>query len=197
MPLNDGRILIEGAEILYRNFTGVEGEYNPPGSRNFCVVLPPDLEEQLKADGWNVRYEKVREDGSGGRPYLPVQIGYKIRPPRVQMISYKSTPRGRIKMRTEVPEKLLGLLDWVDIANADVSVNPSRWNKNGRTGIKAYLKALYLTVADDYLEQKYADVEEYVIDGEEARLELTMTPHEDEFLDLESEYVDEPRQIGR
>lgn len=140
-------VLIEDAELIYRNFSGREGPYNLPGSRNFCVVLDPVIADQLVADGWNVRLTKVQEEGDDGRPYLPVQIGYKIRPPRVVLI----TSRGR----TTLDESMIEILDWVDIRTADLIANPSHWDVGGKSGIKAYLKTLFVTIEEDYLEQKY------------------------------------------
>lgn len=198
MARNEGIVTLEDAEFFVRNFTGIEREYNPAGSRNFCVFIDDDLANTLRQDGWNVKLTKDRGDGEPRRAYLPVAIGYNIRPPRIVMISYKPSAGGRVKMRTEVPEALLGLLDWVDVENLDMTIRGSRWEKGGNGGVKAYVRSLYLTVADDALEQKYGDIEEYHIDPSEPMLQLTEAPHdEDDIMDLDSVYEDEPRQIGR
>jgi hypothetical protein len=55
-------IVIEGARIGFRNFSGKEGQYNPPGRRNFCVFLDDDLAKTLEEDGWNVRWLQPKED---------------------------------------------------------------------------------------------------------------------------------------
>jgi len=156
-------VMFEGARIIFRNFEGKEGLYNREGDRNFSVILDPAIGDQMKEDGWNVKKPQPREDGETRDPYLQVSVSFKNRPPRIVMI----TSRGR----TDVPEDLLPVLDWVDIANVDLIVNPYQWSVNGRNGVKAYLKSIYITIQEDALELKYADVQE--IQGSNSMLEYT------------------------
>ena len=39
MPKNDNTVLMEGVQIIFRNFAGREGQYNREGDRNFAVLL--------------------------------------------------------------------------------------------------------------------------------------------------------------
>lgn len=152
MPPNDHTLVIENARIIFRNFAGREGMYNREGDRNFCVLLDPPVAEQMAQDGWNIKTLKPREDGDEPQPYVQVSVGYKIRPPRVVII----TSRGR----TDVSEFELEVLDWVDIRNVDLIIRPYEWSVNGKNGVKAYLKSLFITIEEDALELKYADVPE-------------------------------------
>ncbi len=38
MPANDNTVLMEGVRIIFRNFSGKEGQYNREGDRNFAVA---------------------------------------------------------------------------------------------------------------------------------------------------------------
>lgn len=158
MTQNDGTLLQENAEIVFRNFAGREGMYNAEGDRNFCLILDAKTAEEMVADGWNVKFLKPREEGEDPTPYIQVSLKYrgrngaKVKPPRTVLI----TSRGR----TDLTEDEVELLDLIDIANVDLIVRPYQWAVNGKTGTKAYLKSLFITMQEDALEMKYADVPE-------------------------------------
>jgi hypothetical protein len=158
MPNPQNVVTIEGARLIFRNFAGKEGQYNREGDRNFGVILPPDVAEAMAADGWNVKYLRPREEDEDEveTPWMAVSVNFeKGKPPKIQMI----TERGR----TALDEHTVDQLDWVDIATdekgepkVDLIVRPYAWDVSGRQGIKAYLQTLYITIEEDYLEQKYA-----------------------------------------
>ena len=49
MPDFAKTFIVEDARIIFRNFSGKEGQYNREGDRNFAVVLPPDIAQQMLA----------------------------------------------------------------------------------------------------------------------------------------------------
>lgn len=64
-------LLLENARLVFCNFEGRKGPYNPEGARSFCVILEEKEAEKLAADGWNVKVIR----GPGERPsYLPIHI---------------------------------------------------------------------------------------------------------------------------
>lgn len=146
----DGTLIMEDARIVFRNFAGAEGMYNREGDRNFCVLLEDDLAADMLADGWNIKRLKPREGEENGTAYIQVSVGFKGRPPRMVMI----TSKGRV----DLDEESCILLDWADIDKVDLIIRPYHWNVNGRTGVKAYLKSIFVVIHEDYLELKYADV---------------------------------------
>lgn len=147
-----GPLTIKDARIIFRNFEGREGQYNREGDRNFAVVLDQAQAEILAEDGWNVKFPQPREDGEIRDPYMQVSVSFKNRPPTIVMI----TSRGR----TNLTEGNCVLLDWAEIAMVDMIVHPYEWTVGGRTGVKAYLRSIYVTIREDELELKYADVPE-------------------------------------
>ena len=146
----DGTVVIEDAHIIFKNFTGKEGKFNREGDRNFTVVLPWNLAEVMLEDGWNVRTLDPREEGDEPRSVIHVTVGFKGRPPRIVQI----TSRGR----TDLGEDECEILDWVDIQKVDLIIRPYTWEVNGKTGVKAYLKSIFVTINEDPLEVKYAEL---------------------------------------
>ena len=185
MPQNDGTLTVEDARILFRNFAGKEGMYNREGDRNFCLLLEPDLAAEMQKDGWNIKTLRAREEGDEPQPYIQVSVSYKNRPPRIMII----TSRGR----TPIAEDMVEMLDWVDIKSVDMIIRPYHWNVSGKTGIKAYMQSIYITILEDALEQKYADVPYAELEGNgTAELESGSGPLE---LNRGSEEYDETNDI--
>lgn len=152
----DRSILVENARIVQRNFAGKAGRYNSEGTRNFNLIIDeethPGLEDQLKREGWNVKYFKVQEEGDEPQPFLPVEVKFEYRPPMIVML----TSRGR----TILGEEEVSLLDSVDIEVVDLIVRPYDWEVNEKSGIKAYLQSLFITIREDALQRKYANIED-------------------------------------
>lgn len=154
MPRQDNTVLMEGVRIIFRNFSGKEGQYNREGDRNFAVLLDEKTAASMAEDNWNVKWLRPRVDEDGAeesQAYLPISVNFKGRPPRIVLI----TSRGR----TNLDESQVETLDWVDILNVDLIVRPYEWNVNGKTGVKAYLQSIYVTIEEDPLELKYSDLE--------------------------------------
>ncbi len=144
---------VQGSAIKWRNFEGKAGKFNAEGDRNFCLLIDPDSADVLQSEGFNIRYLKPREDGDVPVPYLPVKVAYgKGRPPKIVMV----TKRGK----TDLDEDTVKLLDWSEIEKADIAINPYEYDVQGRRGIKAYLKTMYVTIQEDDFEDRYYDVPE-------------------------------------
>lgn len=148
MPDERMTFMVEDAEIFFRNFSGIENPYNKLGDRNFGVFLDSQLAKQMLNDGWNVKYTKPREEGDEIRPFISIKVKYKIRPPRITMITSTA--------RTSLTEESVGVLDWADIQACDIIAVASNWTMGDKSGIAAYLQTMFVTVQEDALEAKYA-----------------------------------------
>lgn len=153
MPPQDNTVIMEGVRIIFRNFSGKEGQYNREGDRNFAVLLDDNIATAMAEDNWNVKWLKPREGEEDETPqaYLPVSVNFKGRPPRIVLV----TSRGR----TNLDESSIEMLDWADILNVDLIVRPYEWIVNDKSGIKAYLQSIYVTIEEDPLEIKYSEVD--------------------------------------
>lgn len=141
-------IIINGAKIFFKNFAGKESQYNAEGNRNFCVKIDNDLAEKLEADGWKVKYTKPRDEEDIPEPYLQINVSYRRKAPKIVCIEGNR--------RQEFDESRVDMLDWMDLSNTDLRINGSHWEFAGKTGIKGYLDAMYITLEEDELDKKYS-----------------------------------------
>ena len=140
-------IVVENARLIFKNFAGEESKFNRAGNRNFCVILDGDSAEDLRQMGWNVKALRPREDEDEPTYYLQVTVAFGNFPPKVIMISSKT--------KTVLDEESIDTLDYAEIANVDLIIRPYHWEVNGKEGIKAYLKTMYVTIEQDVFAGKY------------------------------------------
>lgn len=143
-------MVLRDVRLIWRNFTGTEGKMNAAGSRNFSVVLDPEIATAMRADGWNVKTKPARDETEDELNTVQVQVSYKTRPPKICLISSKG--------RTYLGEGEVDMLDYADIQKVDVVLHPYEWEIRNEVGVKAYLKTAFITIAEDPLELEYEGV---------------------------------------
>lgn len=149
---NVNNINIEGAMIIWKNFSGERDKFNP-GKRGFSVVIDDTvMADELRQEGWNVKNRPLQEgaDDSEQEWTLPVKLNMN-RYTQVWLIVGNH--------KTLLDEDTVSQLDVVDIVNCDISIRPYEWEMNGRTGITAYVDSMYVTIRENKFAEKYADLD--------------------------------------
>jgi len=177
--LNDGSLAFEGERIVYRNFAGVESEFNRKGDRNFCIVIPTkeDAIAMFEA-GWNVQLrpqgpqsKELREAIKGGHNFMEklailnnlsndpddaiylLKVNVKFESRRPAEIYLVTDPA---KKPLKMDEDTCAKLDLADIIACDIVVAPHSWATARGSGISAYLKTIYVMIRQDPFAAKYA-----------------------------------------
>lgn len=144
-------IEIENANLLggsFKNFSGRAGKYNPPGRRSFCVIIPEASVQTLMDEGWNIKTLNPRDEEDEPKHYLQVRVNYGEISPNI----YICTKRNK----TLLTEDTISELDFVEMGNVDLIIRPYIWDRDGESGVTAYVKAMYVTVIEDSFASKYA-----------------------------------------
>lgn len=147
-----GNIVVENARIIFRNFAGKESKFNAKGKRNFCLVIDNEEAPQLKEEGWNIKYLKPRDPDEEPQAYVQVSVEYGNFPPNIWLIAGNK--------KTKLDEETVASLDYAEIENIDLVIRPYTWEVNGKGGIKAYVKNMYVTIVENEFEKKYRDLDE-------------------------------------
>lgn len=144
-------LLIEDATIGFRNFSGKPGKYNKEGERSFVVFLEEDVARELEAREWNIKWPKPNDDilpeEDTRQPYFRVKVEFGDWPPKVVMLINDNA--------SLLNEDRVGELDTAELSKIDLEINPYHWSVNGKTGVKAYLRAIYATVSTDGFAARY------------------------------------------
>lgn len=141
-------LVVKNADIRFRNFSGTAGKYNAAGNRNFCLMLTEEDAAWMANDGWKIKRLTPKDPDDWAQPYLPVAVSFANQPPAIWSIKKDGN-------HVRLDETTVNTLDWAEFENVDLTINPSNWSVQGKEGIKAYLKAMYVTLYVDPFEEKY------------------------------------------
>lgn len=147
--MND--VTLRNVRIIFRNFAGAPTRFNAAGGkRTFSILLNENEANELSSMGFNVKALKQRDPDDDPAFHLPVEVSYRVKPPRIVFISNQGCKR------TVIDEDTVGLIDYTEIEKIDLTINPYQWEMENAHGVKAYLKTMYVTIREDELDIEYA-----------------------------------------
>lgn len=182
-----GILQIDDARIMFRNFSGAPSKFNSEGDRNFAVVFPnsvlndvvflgfPEgLSDKERGEVSSMSDEELLKNGYadtvGG---LLAKRGWNIRtkPPREDgeeplnflPVKVKFNDRGpTIYLRTngvtnQLDKESVGMLDNIDILSVDMDIRPYHWEVKGETGVSAYLQSMCVTQRVDRFAERFVN----------------------------------------
>lgn len=147
---NIENIKIENARIVFRNLSGKPDKFNSlGGKRSFSVVIEdPEFANELKREGWNIKqFNQSPDSDEEPAHFISVKVSYNNIPPHIYLCTSKN--------KTLLNEDTVGQLDYAEISNVDIVITPYQYEMNGRSGISAYVKTMYVTVVEDEFASKY------------------------------------------
>ena len=147
-------VIIENAEILFRDFRGEQGNYP-----SFAVKLPEEFAKELMEIGWPVKQYIPKDDDA--EPYYLINIKVRYHtasgddfcaPEEVLLII-----NGR---RTQITEATLKTLQKLTFKHVDLEFEWYPWKYQNRTGDGAQLERLYIVAEEESrLQSKWAEEE--------------------------------------
>ena len=141
MAKNIENIKIENARIVFRNLYGKPDKFNSlGGKRSFSVVIEdPEFANELKREGWNIKqFNQSPDSDEEPAHFISVKVSYNNIPPHIYLCTSKN--------KTLLNEDTVGQLDYAEISNVDIVITPYQYEMNGRSGISAYVKTMYVTI---------------------------------------------------
>lgn len=121
--LPNGHLVFEGLkgeDIIFKNFTGRESEFNMAGSRNFNLIIrDAELAQALNEEGFNIKIREPRDESEDTMYHLKISVRYRKRdgglvkfPPKVTIDNGRSA--------VKLDEDGVGDLDDLRINECDV-----------------------------------------------------------------------------
>jgi len=146
-------------QLIFRNFEGRPSRFNKDGGKHNCSIRLDEEPALVLRDqyGLAVKQLPVRSEGEQPDWHLPIEARYDpkvpTRNPKIVLVTTSANGR---PVQTPLTEVTIGILDHREIADCNAAIRVRDWEANGKSGIKAYLRAMDVTIYQDFVEQRIA-----------------------------------------
>lgn len=145
----DNKIIIEGAKLCIKNFSGKSDRFTSEGKRSFGVILP-DMEtaSEYEEAGIPVKYFKPRHEEDSPLPWIKVKVNMnRENPPKIFI--------DRGGDRKILTEDTISSLDYADIDYAHMELSIYDWEMGGKSGKTLYLSNIICFLNEEDFLSKY------------------------------------------
>lgn len=155
-------VIFSNAIIKRKNLEGREVRkgrdiVNSEGNRNFLLIIPEDRVQEMFDMGFDVKQFSPDEHGNPGNYYMQVKLGYKIKSPKVWLVTKKANGKSKRTLLDENNLKDIDKLAPSDIINVRLDLRAVKgFDKHGNPVTKAWVNIMYVEIddmdpfADDY-----------------------------------------------
>lgn len=157
---------LDNSDILFRNFSGVEKQYNAAGDRNFCVRLDEPIANELAAMNIPVKILEPRDEDTEPLRFIKVKVKdfSKIYSANVGQRWPDGMSLAERKAQQLLSEASYYSLDEANIQNAWITVSIYHWDMgtgaNKKTGISLSLGEGYFKITPNELESLFFGIPE-------------------------------------
>lgn len=139
----------------WSHFSGLRDEFHEDGEYDFTITLPEDTAIELRDLGWtSVKPNEPREEGDPIEWTMQIKLSDRFDLPAVYFI--KGNRRIRMKNMRELADIRRGTCKKLSVV-----ITPSPWSRpDGKSGVTAYAKEMWVEVNESRFSAAYADLEE-------------------------------------
>ena len=151
---------LDNSDFIFRNFSGVEKQYNAAGDRNFCIRLDEKIANELAAMDIPVKILEPREEGMDPLRFIKVKVRNfsKIYVANVGQKWPESMSLAERKEKQRITEAAFYTLDVATIQNAAVILSVYHWRMNHKSGISLSLNEGYFKLIPNEMELNFFDI---------------------------------------
>ena len=149
------RVRFDDADIIFKHFGGEKDNFHTEGQRDFAIRIDEEEARYLADKGLNVKPFTSKDPDEPPMFYVKVKLRYGVRDDGTEWGPIINTYTDKVKR--ELHESNVGMLDRARILDADVVTHIYRRQNNGKPTATLTLDILHAVIKDRRYDDPYAD----------------------------------------
>lgn len=151
----DERVRFDNADIIFKHFGGEKDDFHTEGQRDFAIRIDEEESRYLADKGLNVKPFTSKDPDEPPMFYVKVKLRYGMCDDGTEWGPIINTYTDKVKR--ELHESNVGMLDRARILDADVVTHIYRRQNNGKPTATLTLDILHAVIKDRRYDDPYAD----------------------------------------